>query len=894
MGNRTGRTLILLVALVLIEPSSTSGTSAVPHGGHDFTAASSLLTGSAAPTTDKDVYAEDFEDGWADNWGFGQTDVRVTKGRANNLLRAGPSSSASYLFGQSWRDYVFQTRVKLVGGDLQLGFRQRIGDPNGDGGYFLSFFKEGLILSRARSGSFEMLAQKQLRHRSRVWYLVKISIRGNLINVFVDGIRRIRLTDREPVPFGSISLSTPGPSSRADFDDVKVTAKLPFPVTWSLTNGPRGLGQVTTIVTDPSDGNAVYAGTYHSGMQRSNDGGETWTPVLDKDGLTQTKVRDIAVAPSRPNTIYVTHQDRRGGSISKDGGVHWTQMGLVGDWFEVSAVAVHPSDADRLFAGARTSPSGPSAPADGIYESRDGGMTWTKLSAGSIGIHDLAIAPTDPNVIYAGTVSGLLKSTDGGSSWTDADSGLVGLGSEPLPITQVVVDPRNEDVVYSRGGDEGPMFKTTDGGGSWRKIREHVTALALSPSQPDIVYSAGAAGIIHSVGETRTIWRSIDGGESWTQGAGSVDVGRVITAIAVDPADPQNLQIGGLERIVVSDDGGTTVRSPTGDFRGAYSTAIAISPHDANVVYVGHGDGIISKTANGGTTWQRLVTLGTGSDTSQISAIATSALDANLVLASNLEGIYRSTNAGQSFTKINEGLEDSRIISVAIDPSDDSKMFAGTGSHRPYLVYEGTGMYRSVNGGDSWTKIPGLPEAPVPAIVVHPQNHDIVWASFMGYGIYRSTNGGETWIRQDTGLEVPYVYTMAVDPTGTDVAYAGTLAYYGTPEAVTEYQGQGTGGLYKTEDGGQTWKLVLLHDMLENVVVSPTDPSNVWATAHSELVWHSSNGGKTWRFASDGLARYGAHLYLFGMAISADGSTMYLANCGRGVYRNRLTVAEGS
>lgn len=885
-----GWTSILVVALILIEPSAASPVSATGHRAHDFTAASILALGSAVPTTDKDVYAEDFEDGWADNWGFGQTKVRVMKGPSNNALRLGPSSSASYLFGQSWRNYVFQTRVKLFGGDLQLGFRQRIGDPNGDGGYFLSLFKEGLILSRARSGSYEALAQKQLRHRLQRWYAVKISIRGNLINVFVDGIRRVRFMDPRPIPFGSISLSTPGPSSEAHFDDVKVIAKLPFPDTWSLTNGPRGLGQVTTIVTDPSDGQAVYAGTLHSGMQRSNDAGETWTSVLDKDGLTQTKVRDVAVAPSRPNTIYVTHQDRRGGSISRDGGIHWTPMGLVGDWFEVSAVAVHPSDPDNLFVGARTSPSGFSAPADGIYESRDGGVTWIKLSAGSIGIHDLAIAPTDPSVIYAGTVGGVLKSTDGGVSWTDADTGLAGPGSEPPPVTQIVVDPRNQDVVYSRTGDQGPMFKTTDGGRSWRQIRTSVTAIALSPSQPDVVYS----------GEAATIWRSIDGGESWTRGAGPVDVGRFITAIAVDPDDPQHLQIGGMERIVVSDDGGGIVRNPTGDFRGAWSTAIATAPHDPRVVYVGHGDGNISKTVDGGVTWQRQATLGSGLDTSapgleshrQITSIATSALDPSLVLASNREGIFRSRDGGQTFSPINAGLDDRRIISLAIDPTDDSRVFAGTGSHRPYLVFDGTGMYRSTTGGDSWIKVPGLPEAPVPAIVVHPQDHNLVWASFMGYGVYRSADGGQTWTRSDGGIQVPYVYTMAVDPTDPQVAYAGTLAYYGDPNYL-QYQGQNVGGLYKTENGGQSWKLILLHDMMENVVVSPTEPSNVYATSHSEQVWHSSNGGKSWTFANDGLARIGAHLYFFGMAITADGSSIYLANCGRGVYRNRLDNPEG-
>lgn len=870
------RTMILVVVAWLIVQLCVD--SAFAHV--DPGATESFTTRSASEAYDKHVYVEDFEDGWADNWGFGETDVAVKRGATNSVLSVGPSSTASYLFGLAWSDYVLRTRVKLLGGDIQIGFRQRLGDPNGDGGYFLGFFEQGLRVIRARSGSYQQLAEKQASHRLRKWYSLKISVTGNVIKVFVDGVRRIRVLDDQPVPFGSISLSAPSPLSKGKFDDVAVTAKMPFAHTWTLTNGPEGLGTVTSIVSDPTDGDLVYAGTYHSGMQRSADGGETWTSVLDRDGLQQTKVRDIGVAPSRPTTIYVTHQDRRGGSISRDGGIHWTPMGLIGDWFEVSAVAVDPSDADHLYVGARTAPFGSSAPADGVYESTDGGETWASLQTG-IGIHDLVIAPSAPDVMYAGTVTGVLKSTDGGVEWAAADGGLVTAGSQPWAITQMVVDPRDEDVVYARAFDQGPMFKTTDGGVSWERIRNDVSAIALAPSQPDLVYSA----------EHNTLWRSENGGESWTQRGAAPVVGRWITAIDVDPGDPQRLHLGGFERIAVSDDGGATSRAPHGSFKGAWSSAIATSPNDPEVVYVGHGDGRLSKTTDGGDTWLLQATLGSGTETSTISDIATSPLDPNLVFVSNLEGIFRSTDAGQNFSRVTAGLNDPRIISLAVDPSDDSRIFAGTGSHRPYLVYEGTGMYRSSDGGDSWTKVPGLPDAPVPAIVVHPADHNIVWASFFGYGIYRSTDGGDTWAKADGGFVVPYGYSMAVDPTDPDVAYATTIAYYGDPNYL-EYQGQNVSGVYRTENGGATWELILLHDMMENVVVSPTDPSQIFATSHTEQVWHSSDGGKTWTFANDDLARYGAHLYFFDLAITADGSSLYLANCGRGVYRNVLNGPE--
>lgn len=880
-------TLIFLVAALVVQPGAEGATA-----HEDPMAVESNRVRSASDIYDNHLYAEDFEDGWADNWGWGPgSNVRVKKG-SNTVLQVGPLANASYLFGQAWSDYVFHSRVKLLEGDLQLGFRQRVGDPNGEGGYFLAFFENGLILSRSRSGSFSPLIQKPTQHRLGRWYTVKIALHNARIAVFVDGVRRMRFVDPNPIPFGGISLSAPGPSSKAKFDDVRVKANLRFAHTWSLTKGPRGLGFVTTIATDPS-GRKVYTGTFHSGIQRSNDRGETWTAVLDDDGLTQTKVRDIGIAPSDPLTIYATHQDRRAGSVTTDGGYHWKPFNLVGDWFEVSAVAVHPHDARHVYIGARTFPDTSSAQSDGIYETTDGGKSWDKLSAGSIGIHDLVIAPSNPDVIYAGTVSGLLKSTDGGQSWSAANGNPGPPGPSGLPMNQVIVDPRTQDTVYVRAFDQGPLLKTTDGGASWEQIRDGVTAIGLSPSQPDVLYSA-----------TRTtLWKSIDAGDSWSPEASSVDVGRWITAIAVDPSDPQRLHIGGPERIVISEDGGETVRAPSGNFRGAWSTAIATSQHDPDVVYVGHGGGNISKTTDGGATWQRVATLDSASNGSQnefigadddahvVTSIVTSALDPDFVLASNLKGIFRSDDGGNTFTEIVQGLQDPRIISLAIDPSNDARMFAGTGSHRPYLVYSGTGMYRSENGGASWQKILGLPEAPVPAIVVHPQNPDVVWASFMGFGVYRSADGGATWALANEGIAVPYVYSMAIDPTDPQVAYVTTIAYYGDPNYL-QYQGQNVGGVYKTENGGETWELILLHDMMENVVVDPTDPSSVFATSHSEQVWHSADGGETWSFANDGLARYGAHLYFFGMAITADGSSIYLANCGRGVYRNRLDNPE--
>jgi len=861
---------VALVGALIVWTAQLSMPGMVPGG----TARSASMTSQqTAITYDTERYLEDFEDKWADHWRFGRgVEIRGRPGSRRLHMRSG--SRGAFFFGQYWTDYSFRARIKLLSGGVVLGFRVDKTSKSG-GEYSVGFSSDNLTLSKVANGRGKTLISKPLRHRLRRWHDVKITGRGPLITVSIDGVRHIRFKDRRPRKQGTISLDTWMPGSRVDLDDLRVHARIPFTHSWSDTNGPEGLALVDALISDPVRGGVAYAGSVHSAALKTTDGGITWHQFTDRHGLGDTKVFDIAVAPSERRVVYAIHQGPAGLSTSRDGGHHWTYLGPSLQWDSLNAIAVHPTDHDVVYVGA--------ANRGGMYRSRDGGRKWKSLGIGDVSVLDIAIPSGVPGLIYAATDRGVFKSADAGSSWTPVSNGLSLPGFTDVEVTQLIAHPSEHDTLYARAFSIGPLFKSDNGGETWIELRDAVTAVAISPSDPERLYA----------GKGSTVWRSDDAGHSWLQVEADFPVGRNISELAVDRADPDRFYAGGSETLLISDDAGATATVPQTHFPGAWTTSVAVSRHDPGTVYAGHGDGHISVTTDAGLSWQRVSTLPAPTDEGTTTALATHPLDEDLVFATNLGGVYRSNDRGRTFDSIGAGLKGPGFISLAVDPTDTSRLYAGSGSHRPYLVFEGTGAFRTEDGGTSWTQVTGMPDTPVPAIVVDPSDPSLVYAATLGHGVFRSSDRGETWERASTGIGNPYIFSLAIDPQEPKTLYAGTFEYYGNPNH-SDPSPYGSGGVYKSQDRGQTWRLVFDEvGEIENLVVDPARPRSVYVGAHSTDIWHSSDGGKTWRFANQGTVRAHTHLYMFSLAISADGSILYMGNCGRGVYSNRLRVREG-
>ncbi|MGA9836765.1 MAG: glycosyl hydrolase [Gemmatimonadaceae bacterium] len=330
-----------------------------------------------------------------------------------------------------------------------------------------------------------------------------------------------------------------------------------------------------------------------------------------------------------------TPSDRLTGATTFDstrfGGLHWRSIGPYRGG-RVTTVAGVPSEPLTFYMGAT---------GGGIWKTADAGVTWRNVSDGQLrvgSIGSLAVAAADPNVVYAGTGEreprgqsstwgdGMYKSTDAGKTWKS-----VGL-ENTRSIAQVVVDPRDADVVYAaaegnrwtHGPDRG-VYKSIDGGGHWKLVlhpSDDVSPidLTIDPSNPRILFAAiwdfqRLPWQIRSGGPGSAIYKSTDAGETWTRLAGhglpTGIVGRI--GVSVSPANPQRVyaiieasaDTGGLYR---SDDDGDTWQHLSAErlirSRSWYYTRVTADPQDENTVYVMNAQ--IMKSIDGGKTFQVL------------------------------------------------------------------------------------------------------------------------------------------------------------------------------------------------------------------------------------------------------------------------------------------------
>jgi photosystem II stability/assembly factor-like uncharacterized protein len=711
--------------------------------------------------------------------------------------------------------------------------------------------------------------------------------------------------------------------------------------------GPGNIGGRTrALLIDPRNADVIYAGGVSGGIWKTSNGGGFWKPI--GDNLANLAVNSMAMHPEDSTTLYAgtgegyfreelrgTALPLRGDGIfrTRNGGDTWEHLASTrnSDFHWVNDVVVSRRDPRRVYAATRT----------GVWRSSDEGETWRRIlgvvvkggcldlemrtdAAGdylfaSCGIYQqatvfrhrnaetdtgweivlnasgmsrtsLAIAPSNPSVVYA------LSASNNPGPQRRFDQGLLAVYRSDRngdPGSWVAVN-RNDDSVKL---DTLLLTNPLSGGpgcpgsfGSYVGMGWHCNVISVDPTNPDIVWAAGV-----------DLFRSDDGGRTW--GLASYWWAPTTTpsfvhadqhAIAFHPSyDGEGNQI-----VFVANDGGVfkTANARDAVAYGAENVCRADATnlrweslnHNFGATQFYHGtpfpdgkrwaggaqdNGTLLGTVEQGTDGWSMIWGGDGGH------VAIDPTNPNVIYAESQGGnIVKSVDGGQTFGFALNGLSPQGFLFIApflIDPNRNTRLWTGS-----------TQMYRTDDGAGLWSAASAPLPAQVSAIAVAPGNPDAVLAGTNNGSIARTdratTATAETqWtvVRPRTG----FVSSLAFDPSDANVAYA-TYAGFG-----------GGAHVWRSDDGGATWVSLdgtgdgALPDIpIHSLAIDPTRPERLFLGTDLG-VFASIDGGAQWYVENSGFAAVVTETVTIGQG--ARGPAIYAFTHGRGAWRAELTEA---
>jgi photosystem II stability/assembly factor-like uncharacterized protein len=485
----------------------------------------------------------------------------------------------------------------------------------------------------------------------------------------------------------------------------------------------------------------------------------------------------------------------KGVQRSDDGGRTWQTPTFIGF---VRALALAPSNPQTLYA----------AIGRATYKSTDGGASWTPGATlpGSDDITLMKADPLLPSHVYAGTSKDLYFSQDAGATFVP----VLGLHTEFL--YGVAIDPTNTQILYAATSDG--LFKTTDRGQTWAPsgLAEDIRAVAIDPASPSTLLALGFF----------EVYRSTDAGGSWTSVFEDHSVNH---AVAFDPSSASSYLLGTSGGIYRSTNGGGAWLPSNAGLTATLATQVAVDPHRPGVLYTLAGLSDLYKSTDAGATWSRL-----GGISGVVRTFALDPKTPSLLYAATNEGFLRSQNGGATWVLINADQAGGNWI--AIDPQTPSTL---------YMSRFPEGISKSLNGGLTWSPASPGGEGFAPRIVViAPSAPQTLFASDFDSGLYKSTDGGATWAILDIdGLEEQAINTLAIDPKNANVIYAAVQNEI----------------LYKSTDGGATWSFRgngIPFFNVEGIAIDPFQTSRLYATSFGGGIVRSTDAGATWLPFNDG------------------------------------------
>ena len=601
-------------------------------------------------------------------------------------------------------------------------------------------------------------------------------------------------------------------------------------------------GRVIGFAVEPNNPSHFFVASASGGVWKTVNDGTTWTPVFDREG--SYSIGAIALDPKNPLTLWVgTGENNSQRSVSYG---------------------------------------------SGLYRSDDGGKTWKNVGLKtSEHIGRIAIDPKDSNVVYVaaqgplwgpGGDRGLFKTTDGAKTWKN----ILNI-SENTGVTDVVIDPQNPETIYAAsyqrrrhmftlidGGPESAIYKSTDAGATWNKVRAGLPTiemgrigLAISPVDSNVIYAT-----IEAADRKGGIFRSNDRGGSWER-RNEFDAGAMYySRIVADPKDVDRVYVMNVF-LMVSDDGGRTLRRLGEKSKHVDNHEIWIDPNNTNHYLVGC-DGGVYESYDRGANWDFKRNL----PVTQLYDVTTD----NAAPFYNVFGGAQDNFAfgGPSRTHNASGIVNSDWwvtqggdgFRTQVDPEDPNTIYAELQNGNLVRDDKRTGERLGIQPEVGRNEDPLRWNWDSP-FIISPHSHTRIY--FAADRLFRSDDRGDSWQvvsgQLSRGLDRDKLPVMGKVWSVDAVAKNQSTAFFGNASALAEspkkegliYVGTDDGLIQITEDGGKNWRKVeKLPDVPElayvsRIVASNADANTVYVAIENHqnadfkpYLFKSTDAGRTW------------------------------------------------
>ena len=576
---------------------------------------------------------------------------------------------------------------------------------------------------------------------------------------------------------------------------------LPSQALWNSV-GPPG-GDARALVAVPGQPGHLYLGTTNSWIYESLDEGVSWQRLARLEPSEEVVLDNILVDAANPAVIYAggwKAEQRDGGLwVSRDGGKQWKLVEAFRGQ-SILSLAQAPSNPRLLFAGTL----------EGVFRSGDGGAAWSRISPPrSREIHEvesLAVDPTDPDIVYAGTWHLPWKTADGGKSWHSIKKGLI----DDSDVFSIVVDPSNPKTVFLSACSG--IYKSENRGELFHKIQgipataRRTRVLMQDPENREVVYA----------GTTEGLYKTLDGGRTFRRMTGP-DV--VVNDVFVDPQDSNRVLLatdrGG---VLASKDGGASFAASNEGFSGRKVAALLVDRGNPERLYAGvvndKSYGGVFLSTDGGGTWEQIGEgPGGGLDGRDVFVLAQAA--DGTVLAGTSHGIFalEAGNRPNDKDQASEtsGPDSGKPVWQPRNTIANTRLKTATETH-----------YGAHVNVEKQVKEPAFQlESRVNALEVSGD----VWLASTGFGLLTSGDRGASWQGGPVMGSNAYLSVTAHGP----------LMAAARPD-----------GVVLSTDSGSTWMPMAIPTMLTRIHrVAFSADGTLWLGAR-EGVYFTRDKGKTW------------------------------------------------